>query len=56
MVTQDEARAYSHKNGRHAGGTAAVWLVFYALAVVGGIIANYSQQGVEVAAAIGVWP
>ena len=42
MVTQEEVRAYSHKNGQHAGSTAAAWLVFYALAVLGGIVGNWA--------------
>jgi hypothetical protein len=41
---------------RRAQIAALAWLAFYALAVGAGIVANYSQEGIEVAAAMGVWP
>lgn len=54
MVTQQAS--YSDDGMRRARNTAVAWLVFYALAVLGGIIANYSEEGVQVAIATGVWP
>jgi hypothetical protein len=56
MVTQDEVRAYRHMDDRRFPlqlglGGAAAWLVFYALVVVGGAVAN-SGKGMEVIAAV----
>jgi hypothetical protein len=56
MVTQEEVRAYRHIAERpfptqRALGSAAAWLVFYALVVVGGSFAD-SGRGIEVVTAV----
>ena len=56
MVRRGVGTTYCYKGDPRAKGTAAAWLVFYALAVVASIIAHYSEMGAEVATAMGVWP